>query len=286
MLYDLLHMLIEGSRQALRVRTEGRSRARGTPPRWITAATEFTVQIKEGSTLLEIEGPSLREADPEQFRQEELFRAIDADRPAVDFLMSSLEAAVEGETRSTEYDKQMLRFLRGFTGVFGHGIDRIEFVSNGELNAKSLYVEPATVSRLQEMEAKIPPPQHVNVTGRLNVIRYSDHMFELEVGGDRIKGIAEHEDLIAMWGKEVFVSGTAYFTATGLIQRIDADVIRAATQEELTLFDVAPTPIGAPLEVQHMSRSQGPRSGLSAIFGKWPGDETDDQILAELDHLS
>lgn len=35
-----------------------------------------------------------------------------------------------------------------------------------------------------------------------------------------------------------------------------------------------------------LDRPQGPDSGLNAVMGKWPGDETDEEILALLEELS
>jgi hypothetical protein len=35
-----------------------------------------------------------------------------------------------------------------------------------------------------------------------------------------------------------------------------------------------------------LDRPQGPDSGLNAVMGKWPGDETDEEILAMLEKLS
>jgi hypothetical protein len=35
-----------------------------------------------------------------------------------------------------------------------------------------------------------------------------------------------------------------------------------------------------------LDRPQGPDSGLNAVMGKWPGDETDEEILALLEKLS
>jgi len=34
------------------------------------------------------------------------------------------------------------------------------------------------------------------------------------------------------------------------------------------------------------SRSQGPTSGINATFGHWPGDETDEEIAADLKEVS
>jgi hypothetical protein len=31
---------------------------------------------------------------------------------------------------------------------------------------------------------------------------------------------------------------------------------------------------------------QGPRSGINAIFGRWPGDESDEEIMEALERLS
>lgn len=35
-----------------------------------------------------------------------------------------------------------------------------------------------------------------------------------------------------------------------------------------------------------LHQPQGPDSGLNAIMGKWPGDETDEEILALLEEMS
>jgi hypothetical protein len=38
--------------------------------------------------------------------------------------------------------------------------------------------------------------------------------------------------------------------------------------------------------MQDARRPQGPRSGINAIFGAWPGDETDDEVFAMLEEMS
>jgi hypothetical protein len=35
-----------------------------------------------------------------------------------------------------------------------------------------------------------------------------------------------------------------------------------------------------------LHQPQGPDSGLNAVMGKWPGDETDEEILALLEEMS
>lgn len=40
------------------------------------------------------------------------------------------------------------------------------------------------------------------------------------------------------------------------------------------------------LDLEALRVPQGPDSGINAIIGKWPGDESDEQILALLEELS
>ena len=287
LLRDILEVLIEGSQRALRVRTQGRSTARGSVPSWITAASEFSVELKEGSTVLEIECPSLREAAPTEFEQGHLFPEVDPQCPAIDFLIESIEAAVEGDERSNLYDAQLLRFLEKLDEVFEHGVSSLEFQRpQVRLTGGPFRMTSASIQRFREVEAKIPRAQRINVAGKLDTIRHSDRTFTLHVREDRIRGVAELGDLQALWGTKVFVSGTAHFTAQAQIQRIEADTIRLATEKELGLFQETPTPLAGQTSQGRLSRTQGPRSGINALFGKWPGDETDDQISEALGQIS
>ena len=45
-------------------------------------------------------------------------------------------------------------------------------------------------------------------------------------------------------------------------------------------------PFNEPTAQSNSRQPQGPDSGLNAVLGKWPGDETDDEIAAELESLS
>ena len=70
------------------------------------------------------------------------------------------------------------------------------------------------------------------------------------------------------------------------VLRIEADNITLATGSDLEIWSAEPVPLGATLDAKTLRKPQGPRSGISAIFGKWPGDETDEEFEALLkDHL-
>ena len=288
LLREILTILIDGSQRALRIRTQGRSTARGVLPDWIAAATEFSVQIQEGSTVLQIESPSLFDAAPEEFRQSQLFPEIDSARPAIDYLIDSIDAALREDSRTALYDGPFLKFLARLEGIFDHGVTNVEFRRVDGPPTPVLQIQQPSVGQLRRLESRIPRPQRVNVAGMLDTIRHSDRTFVLALAGDhQIRGIAEQcEDLQTFWGKHVLVSGTAHFTVNGSVQRIDADSLRLASERDLSLFSTEPLPITRALEAHELRRSQGPRSGLNAIFGKWPGEENDEEITEALRVLS
>jgi hypothetical protein len=47
-----------------------------------------------------------------------------------------------------------------------------------------------------------------------------------------------------------------------------------------------PTPLYRPFKLSDFKVPQDPDSGMSAIYGTWPGDETDDEILKAVEELS
>jgi hypothetical protein len=45
-------------------------------------------------------------------------------------------------------------------------------------------------------------------------------------------------------------------------------------------------PLVRRLDIAALHQPQGPDSGINAIIGKWPGDESEEEILALLEELS
>ena len=85
-----------------------------------------------------------------------------------------------------------------------------------------------------------------------------------------------------LWGKKATVKGTVYFKPSGTARFIDADVIAPAGGGDGIFAQV---PVVRQSEMQfaeHASRIV-PAPGLAAeLWGKWPGDEPIEILLADL----
>jgi hypothetical protein len=92
------------------------------------------------------------------------------------------------------------------------------------------------------------------------------------------------DDLQRHFGHEVTVLGKAVYRPSGTLLRLDASEI-LPTSAGKSAFSEIPLPFTSPRRLERKLQSH--KSGVSAFFGIWPGEETDDELmeaLAELRH--
>lgn len=286
LLRDLLAALVPAVQRSVRLRLEGRSTAPGVTPVWLDQASSFDfVGTEEGSTVILFDSPKLADAARDKFAQVEMFGGIDPDQTCLDVFAESLTDALSGNADSDRYDDGLLTSMADLQKVFRHGVETIELT-----NQHSVCIRQQEVAQLDALKRRIAPDQRVIVAGTLDAMRHSDRMFTLELeNGSTLRGVLNDgtplDQLRHLWGQVVKVSGTAKFRPSGAVLRIEADDVRVG-EGNLELWAAAPRPVLAPLDTRALRRSQGPRSGVSAVFGRWPGDESDEAFDRAMSELS
>ena len=66
---------------------------------------------------------------------------------------------------------------------------------------------------------------------------------------------------------------------------MDADEVLLSTEQD-RFFSTVPPPTHITLNLKYEIRSQQNKRRLAAIIGKWPGDETDEEIERALKEMS
>ena len=282
LLKDLLDVIIDGTKGALRLRAEGRSTARGSDPGWLNQAGDFDlIGFQSGSTVIEIECKPLSEAAPDKFAQLAIFKKIDPSLSAFDLFQESLSDAVDGRADSDLYDDNLLQCYSRLNSVFEKGIESFSITGKDNKQTAKLLVNASHMECIGRLRGQIPPNQQIKITGRLDTIRHSDRMFELVLkSGDMIRGVATEQDaneLKNLFGKDVLVSGTAVFRPSSSLLRIEASSIEPA-HGNVALWSKSPKARKSKLDTHDLRKPQGPQSGLNRIWGKWPGTETDEQL--------
>lgn len=282
-LRDVLGILVDGSRRALRYRLEGRSTAKGTPPQWIRSGARFEVLRDSAANNIKIEAHAIGELIPERLKQGELFRPLDPSRSALALFEESLEDALLGKEDSDLFDEGLVAVFADFRSVLDEGIDGIDLV-----NGRTLSIDIPRIDVVDRLRRQTPAQQAVRVVGVLDVIQHSTRNFTLLVGGGAaIRGIAPEGSearLRELFGEPAVVTGTAVFRPSGTVLRIDADTIGAASAHDKAVFSALPPPLLAPLD-SRVVRTARKGAFLEAI-GQWPGDESDEEIEAGLRAIS
>ena len=140
-----------------------------------------------------------------------------------------------------------------------------------------------------QMADTTPTSNRVRAVGTLDMIRASTEAFAIMLDDEQeVRGViasGQIDDLSELWQKRVLVLGTAVYRPSGSLLRVDAEQITLA-ENESSLWSRLPEPNGRKLDVARFRKPQTSKAGLAAIIGKWPGDETDEEIEEALRELS
>ena len=140
---------------------------------------------------------------------------------------------------------------------------------------------PATVEYASLLLGRTPAPHRIRLVGTLDGIEASTQRFSILLDtGEKIVGVFGDESFDAvqrLWTQRVLVLGTAVYRASGRLLRIDAERVTSGESEK-PIWSRMPQPASRRFDISRLRRSQGRRSGSAAIMGRWPGDETDEQI--------
>lgn len=138
--------------------------------------------------------------------------------------------------------------------------------------------------------SQTPRSQRVRIAGKVDAIHHGERAFTLVLdSGEQIPVVLVEggpEVLAPLLGKVAVVSGTAEFHSSGSLRCVNADLLQPGSEQDLSLWSEMPQPLFGATDVQNVRPVQGPRSGINAIIGMWPGGETDDEIFAMLEEMS
>jgi hypothetical protein len=289
---DLFDALDRGAQGAVRLRLEGRSASRGPAPGWLKQAARFDVDLdaRLPGGSIRLTAPTLGESLRDRFSQRDLFADPVRDETPVSLFTAGLADAVRGRRESDAFDDALLPAFEELGRVFSRNIDTIE-IRNGHPDATPLTVTAEGIQIVEQIKRQIPRSQRVRIAGRLDTIRYSDRAFTLVLppNGPALRGVFPGDDggqLKTHFGQVVAVSAVAHFKPSGALRVIEADAVNPASEADLAVFSTVPVSMEAILDARTLRVPQGPRTGVNAIFGQWPGDESDEDILRILDELS
>lgn len=284
-------------RDAISMALRNRSAVQGRRPGWLDRAADvrFVGHRGDGNTVLAFEAPTLGETAEEVYAQQTLFPEIQS-RPSPDDTGFDLlgDVLVDVERRNADsghFDPPLLNRIARFQRVFAKQSPFTEFdiTSRRYGDGNAARITSKTVESAKCLLGRTPAPERIRIVGQLDGLEASTQRFSVLLDtGEKVIGIFgddQIDTIQVLWRKRILVLGTAVYRASGRLLRVDAEAIKPGDGES-AIFSRMPAPSRARLDVSKLHKPQGPRSGIAAIVGKWPGDETEEQIEDALERLS
>jgi hypothetical protein len=278
-------------RQSISMAFRGRSKVRGPRPRWLAAAADvrFVDHQGNGVSTLCFEAPTLGEAAGELYDQQEFWPTRpDPGLTGLDLLGEVVRDVAARNEDSDRFDKGLLGSLIDFRRVLNGTFQEVR-LDPSRAGWPPAVINPSVLVTARTFRESTPAPQRVRVVGTLDMVRASTQSFALRLdNGEEVRGVLVSGtvvDAATCLNRRVLVLGRAVYRASGRLLRIDAETITSADGES-SLWSRVPPPRTRRLDSSALRVSQGPRSGVSAIIGRWPGDETDEEISDWLESTS
>jgi hypothetical protein len=288
---DVVRLIEPAVRKSVRMAFEGRSSAGGRRPKWLEAAADVRlVDVALGKTdaMLRFEAPRFGDAAPSLFQQTELFpHGPEHFHTGFDMLAGVLSRVRKDDADSDRYDASLLTGIASFERGIKETFSRIDLLKT---EGHSLQVlDRTTVDRAKTLRDRTPAPRPARLVATLDMLRVSTGALGLKLDdGAEIRGVVTDEDLSSVhpWlGRRVLVHGRAVYRPSGSLLRFEVAAIEDGVGAS-TLFTRVPEPIRSTLTAQQTS-GVGPRAsgGIAAMFGRWPGNESDEELLHALKDL-
>ncbi|HUS09034.1 MAG TPA: hypothetical protein VMZ30_01120 [Pyrinomonadaceae bacterium] len=287
-LKDLIDTVIESSERGLRLAVQGESVKRGPIPGWLARSLDFTVTgLRKGSTTVLLEAPELGETAPEQIKQQDLwYSKPTSEDTAISLLSRSVKDAVSENLESSAYDRGVLDGLLSFESFFKSYGDKL-IVQAIRRPSESFSLSSSELERVRHLKADTPEPVAFLISGQFDLIQHSSRKFHLLLSNSQVipgtidRDILNVENMREFWGRKVTIKGIVHFNPGRKVRLLEAHTIKLAEEGE-EIFEKMPVPPKPVALFDSDLQKISVGSALKEIWGKWPGDEPIDELLAAL----
>jgi hypothetical protein len=291
----LLQAIPTLSRQCVAMRFQRRSRTHrgGRPPAWLVAASDVRLldACTDRGVCLRFDAPQLGEAASEIYEQGDFWsQRPDPEDTAFDLLGDVLADVGGALEDSQRVDQDLLKSVAGLGHVVNGSFQRMLVEGRRYAAGNAAVLDRSVIRSAGELWSKTPDPRRVRLVGVLDAVRISRQTFALRLDdGHEVRGVlgsSAFDELLELFGskRRVLVRGDAVYRASGQLLLVDAEDVSPG-EGEPDLWSRLPGPADGMLDAGQLRRRQTRTTGLSAIVGKWPGTETDEEIEAALSEL-
>lgn len=288
-LAQLAEGIYEIAKGALQIRLEGVSKKRGESPRYLQDAVQIRLKgLRAGSTVLMIESDTIGEHLPQL--QGDLFhpdtlKALPAQTP-MQLVVASFEEALRTEPQEVSHlDKPLLRQMQALKKFFEQEKEVLSIANEGGF--ETLQLKAVDFARIRELEEITPDPRPMLISGQVDMLKYSKSLVTILTPEGVIRARVDErlpaEQIGRHWGKTGTFAGTAHFRPDGKLSIFEIQQVVEVPENAAIYLSQVPelTTVEEQMD-RFMKKNNGRTNRLKDLLGQWPGDESYDEIIAEI----
>ncbi|MCX7649132.1 MAG: hypothetical protein N2050_01085 [Flavobacteriales bacterium] len=233
---------------------------------------------EDGSTVLTLDTDDFRNI-PVQLSLFEEKTALHALTPMALVIQSFAEALSDSEEKNS-IDAPLLEEMVKFKKFFQTDSERVLLSNRSTIPAVEL--SRKEIDKIEGLFKKIPAPEKIIVTGVLDEMKYSREQVILNTSDNKRVVVLVSKNLFDeikdFFGKEVTIVGVAHYKPGGQLSYVKGEKFAEADEHEKNMFSKKPHKMSVQQQLALQLREGKKPNPIDDIFGKWPGDESDEDF--------
>lgn len=274
---------------ALQIRLGGISNKKGKTENNIEKALQIRLTgIKESSTVLNCESQHFADTlgiQMDVFRPE-IAEELVNQTPMSLFMMSFLQAFDEQDDEKPFLDKPLLKDLIDLKSFFKNDNEQL-IISNNNVTP-TITLTKKDFNKITKLEESYPESQNIIINGKIDVLQHSKSKVTINTSEGSVYGILKdaglNDEIKQFWGVDATVYGLAHYKANGRLDFIEIERIFQVSIED-KYFSKIPIAENTDQQLNRLITGKANKNWVSDIFGKWPGDESDEEFDKLLNDL-
>jgi hypothetical protein len=286
-LIQLAQSITNIARGALQVKLVGISNEKGRRSEKISTALKIKLSdLKKGSTILELECDSFKstlEGQPGDLFKSEILEQL-PDKTPMSLVIESFREAMNYDEDSTFLDKPLLKKLKDFRRIFISSDELLTISNQGSV--PEITLRKSDFKKISVLEDSIPEPQEIVINGVVEELKYSKLRVGIATKQGLVNAVLSEElepmDISKYWGQELTIAGRMHFLPSGKPSFIYIERIFQPGELD-NYFSKPVNKLNIEQQIQKKIKHQKHTNLLGDVVGLWPGNESIEEILKDLD---
>lgn len=223
---------------------------------------------------------------PVQLRLFEKIYPLDKLTPMA-LVIQSFHAALSDNGDKNLLDVPLIEQLLKFKKFFHDDKEKILLTNRNTI--PEIEFSRKDIQKIEQLYTFIPTPQKITVAGEVDEMKFSKEQVILKTADNQkiivVVKKKEFEHLKEFFSKEIQIFGMAHFKPGGQLSYIEMEKFETADSRLMKMFAKKPHKMTLQQQIAFQFQQDKKPNPIDDLIGKWPGDESLEELLQMLKNL-